>query len=309
MALRIQRWIAPCAAALAVVLVGRTCVWTIDQNQQGVVLRFGRAARVVPAGIHFTLPSPIETMLPVNTTEVRRMPVGFKLRDEVRGIPPTAEESQWLTGDTNIVEIQANIQYRIKEPVEYLFRVSDLDAFESKDFVLRRIAESALTAEVARMSVDDVLVAGKSRLQEAVRETMQRTADEMRMGIQIVSASILAVNPPMDVMASFNEVASAKQDNDRLITEAEGHAQNVLPSARREAARIVNEAEIYRNETVQKAHGVAQRFGEIARQVRAAPAVSRQRLWLETVQAALARAQIIQYTPVPGTRFRLIEVK
>ena len=284
---------------------GVTGVWTVKQDEQGVVLRFGRVVRVVGPGIQFTLPYPVEELLRARTTEVRNMSLGFRMADAIRDIPPSAEQAQWLTGNTNIVELKAILQYVVKGSRDYLLNVANFSDGRPRDRVLRQVGESVLTALIARMQVDEVLSTGKTFLQEEGRRQMQAALDAIEIGIQVVSLNITEVLPPPNVIAAFNDVSSAKADRDRMVTEAEGYATNILPRARSRANRTIQEAEMYRSKVVNGAQGASSRFLQLAREVAAAPAVSRRRLWLETVQRCLAEVQVIQYAHTPGERFRL----
>lgn len=286
-----------------------TGIRVVSQNEQGVVLRFGRVVAVRPAGIHVILPYPVETMRLVRTTEVRTMPVGFKLVDQLSGVPPTSADVQWLTGNTNIVEIQTVVQYVVRDPVQYLFRVADLSDGRRRDFVLRKIAESVLTALVAHMTVDDVLSVGKARLQEDARQAIQTRIETLGLGLQVVSVNIVENNPPPEVKAAFNDVSSARADRERMINEADGYAKELLPQARAQAQRTLQEAEIYRSKVVSTAKGAAHRFRALAAEVRAAPEVSKRRLWLEMVEQALSQAKIVIYSTAPGEHFSLTQVE
>ena len=287
-----------------------TGVWVVQQNEQGVVLRFGRVRSILPAGMHFILPYPLETMRIVPTTEVRTMSVGFSYEEDDLMDPAAVEEEvQWLTGDTNIVEMQTAIQYIIKSPVDYLFRVADFSDGESREVALRLAAESVLTSLVARMKVDDVLSSGKARIQEESRVSIQELVDAMRLGVQVVSVNIVEDNPPPAVIAAFNDVSSAKADRQRLMSVADGYAKDLLPRARAQANRIRQEAEIYRSEVVNEAHGAAQRFVSLAEQVRSSPQVSKERMWLEMVEKTLSRARMIVYPRKPGRNFTLTHIE
>jgi len=174
---RMKRW----GDALAKVLCARNLIYglivlliaewavtgvrVIHEDEQGVVLRFGAVSRVAPAGILFTLPWPVEKTIAVKTTEVRTMPVGYKMVDAVRGIAPTPKEVEWVTGDTNVIDLTLTLKYSVQNPVDYLFRVGRVDA----DFLVRRCAESVLTELIAQMPVDDLLTSGKVRIQEETR--------------------------------------------------------------------------------------------------------------------------------------------
>ena len=310
--LRLRGWyLLPLLFVALIVHAAVTGVWVVQQNEQGVLLRFGRVRSILPAGMHFILPYPLETMRLVRTTEVRTMSVGFGHHEDDDLLDPeaTAEEVQWLTGDTNIVEMQTAIQYIIKSPVEYLFRVADFSDGQPRDVALRKAAESVLTSLVARMTVDDVLSSGKARIQEESRVQIQELVDEMGLGVQVVSVNIVEDNPPPNVMAAFNDVSSAKADRQRLMNVADGYAKDLLPRARAQANRIRQEAEIYRSEVVNAAHGAAQRFVSLADQVRTSPQVSKERMWLEMVEKTLSRARMIVYPRKPGSTFTLTHVE
>ena len=309
--LRLRAWyLLPLLLVALIVHAAVTGVWVVQQNEQGVLLRFGRVRSVLPAGMHFILPYPLETMRLVRTTEVRTMSVGFNYHeDDELDQAEMEEEVQWLTGDTNIVEMQTAIQYIIKSPVEYLFRVADFSDGQPRDVALRKAAESVLTFLVARMTVDDVLSSGKARIQEESRVQIQELVDDMGLGVQVVSVNIVEDNPPPNVIAAFNDVSSAKADRQRLMNVADGYAKDLLPRARAQANRIRQEAEIYRSEVVNAAHGAAQRFVALAEQVRTSPQVSKERMWLEMVEKTLSRARMIVYPRKPGSTFTLTHVE
>lgn len=309
--LRLRGWyLLPLLLVALVVHAAVTGVWVVQQNEQAVLLRFGRVRSILPAGMHFILPYPLETMRLVRTTEVRTMSVGFSYQEDDQLDQAALEEQvQWLTGDTNIVEMQTAIQYIIKSPVEYLFRVADFSDGRPRDVALRKAAESVLTSLVARMKVDDVLSSGKARIQEESRVQIQELVDDMGLGVQVVSVNIVEDNPPPNVIAAFNDVSSAKADRQRLMNVADGYAKDLLPRARAQANRIRQEAEIYRSEVVNAAHGAAQRFVALAEQVRTSPQVSKERMWLEMVEKTLSRARMIVYPRKPGRNFTLTHVE
>ena len=309
--LRLRGWyLLPLLLVALIAHMAVTGVWVVQQNEQGVLLRFGRVRSILPAGMHFILPYPLETMRLVRTTEVRTMSVGFSYHEEAEPDPVELEEEvQWLTGDTNIVEMQTVIQYIIKSPVDYLFRVADFSDGRPRDVALRKAAESVLTFLVARMEVDDVLSSGKARIQEESRVQIQELVDGMGLGVQVVSVNIVEDNPPPNVIAAFNDVSSAKADRQRLMNVADGYAKDLLPRARAQANRIRQEAEIYRSEVVNAAHGAAQRFVTLAEQVRTSPQVSKERMWLEMVEKTLSRARMIVYPRKPGSTFTLTHVE
>ena len=304
-------WLRRWPLLIVVVLLAAFCftgIWTVPQNETGVVTTFGRFSRVAPPGIRLTLPWPIERMERVVTGEIRTMSAGFRILDRRRSLPPTPDMVQWLTGDTNIVEIQTEMQYLVIDPVKYLYEVAEFPD-QRRDFVLRRLAESALTEVVARMTVDDVLSVGKARLQAVGMREIQRMADEIGLGVQIQSVNIVEVNPPPEVIRAFNDVSSAAADKERRLSEADGYAKNLLPAARAEANRMRETAEIYRSETIAAARGDAESFDLLRERVAAAPEVSKRRIWLEALEKVLSRPKKIVYPRREGVRFRVTEVE
>ncbi|MEQ8764889.1 MAG: FtsH protease activity modulator HflK [Planctomycetota bacterium] len=303
---KLLRFLVPIVLLIGVaVWWGTTGVWVVQQDEQGVVTRFGKVDRVVQPGMQFTLPAPFERLERVRTTEVRIMPVGYKLRDDVLGIPPLAEEIQWLTGNTNIVEMKLMLQYVISDPARYLFRVADLPSGESPDFAIRKAAESVLTRLVGEMAIDDVLSIGKAKLQATARSEIQEQIELLQLGVTLVAVNILEANPPAEVRGAFNDVINAYADGERQKTQADGYRRKTLPGERARADQIEQEAQIYAKERIEAAKGVAARFAAMATEVKAAPRVSRLRLWLETVEAFLARGERIVYDDTAEQPFRL----
>jgi membrane protease subunit HflK len=286
-----------------------TGVRVIQQDEQGVVLRFGKVNRVLPAGFHMTLPWPFETTERVVTTEVRTMPVGFKYEDAQSGIPPSDEELQWLTGDTNIVEMRLVIQYVVRDPVQYLFRVAHLPDGKPRDRVLRKVAETALTELLARMEIDTVLSVGKARIQNDSRSAIQEMIDALGLGVSVLSVNLAEVSPPRSVISSFNDVSIAKQDKGNMLNEADGYRRDLLPKERARANDILQRALVYQSEVVNRAKGAARKFLALAEEVRLAPEVSRKRLWLDAVNEVFPRTEIKVYPSRPGTKFILTIVE
>ncbi len=306
---RVAALAAAALGAAAAILLASTSVWTVSQNESGVVLRFGRAERVVPSGICMTLPWPMETLIRVATTEVRTMPIGFRLTARARGLKPTDEELQWLTGDTNIVELQATIQYTVSDPAEYLFGMADPVADEPRDFGIRKVGEAVFTALVAKRRIDDVLASGKVQLQIDAIDEVQALLDTLHLGVRVTSLNIVEVTPPAAVIGAFNDVSSAKADRERTITEARGDANRTLPVARAEANRMIRDAEIYRSDLLGRARGAARSFAELSREAASHPAVTRRRIWLEAMEKLLPRTTTKVIQPPSGDRPRRIFIE
>jgi len=295
------------APTLAILALLALAVWssvrTVARDEQGVVLRFGLVSGVEPPGIHMGLPWPFEKVERVKSTEVRTMSVGFKLVDAARGVPPTADEVQWLTADRNIVELRAAVLYTVRDPVEYLFGSATRDGAPSRDFAIRTAAESVLTAMLAQMPIDDVFAAGKTRLQLDPIERVQALVDEMHLGVGIRGMNIIEARAPAVVISAFDDVQIARADRERSISEAAGYAARVLPEARAQADRVVREAEIYRSQTIESARGEADMFRKLAAEVEKHPEIGRRRLRLDLASRIRVRGQkIIVATAQAGQR-------
>ena len=300
------------AAILAiglVVLAGWTSLWTVSKNESGVVLRFGAVTRVVPSGMSVTLPWPFETLIRVSTTEVRTMPIGFRLVEKARGLKPTDDEVQWLTGDTNIVELQATIQYTISDPAEYLFGMADPIGDERREFAVRKAGETVFAGLVAKREIDDVLSIGKVQLQIDAIDEVQTVLDSLHLGLRVVALNIVEVSPPAAVIGAFNDVSSAKADRERTITEARGDANRTLPVARADANRLIRDAEIYRSDLLGRARGAARSFAELSREAAKNPRVTRRRIWLETIESVLPRTRTKVIQPSQDGKRRRIFIE
>ncbi len=203
-----------------------------------------------------------------------------------------------LTGDENIVKLQFIVQYRVKdEPggaTDFLFKV-----YNPKDTV-RAAAEAAMREVVGRNKIDDALTEGKERIQNDAQQRLQAILDHYGAGIQIVTVKLQDVDPPDQVSDAFKDVISAQQDRERLINEARGYANDVVPKARGQAAQLINEAEAYKAAKVRDAAGQAQRFIALHSEYRNAKDVTRQRLYLETMEEILSRARTILLDETAG---------
>jgi membrane protease subunit HflK len=281
---------------IAVVLVvdfALTGIWTVQQNEQGVVLRFGAVSRRLGPGIQFTLPYPFETVEVVNTRETRKMPVGYRLMPGRDPTPSGPNEQEWLTGDTNVIDINMMIHYVVRDPVQYLFRLGP----EEASFLIRKCAETMLTETIATMTVDDAFTVGKIEIQDSTRKGAQALLDQMEAGITITSANIQNIAPPAEVREWFNDVSRALADRERAIQEADGYKQDRLPRARAEANKIEQEALIYADQLLKGAQGRGERFLALCKEYSQAKEITRTRLLLETLERVLARAEKIIVTP------------
>lgn len=273
-------------AILAVIWV-LTGLYTVRPDEIGVVKRFGKYSHETTSGLHYHLPYPMETVLKPKVTQVRRFEVG--VRTVSPGPPPryqdVPDEALMLTGDENIVNVQFIVQYLIKNPKEYLFNVDD-PAKTIKD-----ASEAAMREVVGNSKIDDALTGGKFRIQQDTKDTLQLILDRYKSGIAVAAVQLQAVSPPEQVVAAFKDVASAREDQNRLINEAEGYSNDILPKASGKAAELIQQAEAYKESKIKQAQGDASRFTAQLKEYHKAKEVTRKRLYLETMQEVLAESK------------------
>ncbi len=280
-----MRWLKVIIPAVVLVWV-LSGIYIVGPDEQAVVRMFGKAVRVTEPGPHYHLPRPIEQVDKVKVKQVRRIELGFIT---VSQGPParykfTPEESLMLTGDEQIIDAQVTVQYQVSDPIKFLFNVRDL---ERRHGALMDATEVALRQIVGKRPIDDVLVAEKLQVEIDTRELLQRIIDRYDSGVSIKEVKLQTVRPPQEVAAAFSDVVSAKEDKDRLIKEAEGYREDILPKARGKAASIIREAEGYKAERTKRAEGDAARFLTVLKEYEKAKEVTRKRLYLETMEAIL----------------------
>lgn len=255
-----------------------TSFFRVNANEKGIVLRFGEQVRTVQPGLHFKFPYPIETVLTPAVTNISSVDIGMRSSG---GSPVTVpEESLMLTGDENIVDISFSVQWRIKpeEASDFLFNV------ENPELAVKAVAESMMREAVGSSEIEVLQTTGRNEVQQEVLEGLQATLDEYGAGIEITEVKLQKVDPPAQVLDAFRDVQAARADQERLRNEAETYANTVVPRARGEAAKITQAAEAYREQVVAEAEGDAKRFLSIYNEYKKAEAVTRRRIYLETMQ-------------------------
>ena len=276
------KWIIP----VVVVLWLLSGIYIVRPDEEGVVRRFGKAVKVTQPGPHYHLPDPIERVDKVKVKKVRRLEVGFRTISQ--GSPARyrfmPEESLMLTGDEQIIDAQIIVQYQIKDPEKFLFNVRGL---ETERGALMDAAEVALRQVVGQRPIDDVLIGEKLQIEIDIRELLQHIIDRYDSGIKIKEVKLQTVRPPKEVAAAFSDVVSAKEDKERLIKEADGYREDVLPKARGQAQSIIRGAEAYKAERVKRSQGDADRFLAVLKEYEKAKEVTRKRLYLETMEQVL----------------------
>ena len=263
-------------------------IYIVNPDEEGVVLRFGKYDRTVTAGPHYALPFPIEAVYRPKVTQVQRVEVGFRSVAQGRTFQQGAnralpEESSMLTGDENIVSVQFSVQYQIKDPVEYLFNVTDQAA------VVKNAAEAAMREVIGNSQIDSALTDGKLNIQTEATHLLQEILDRYKVGVRVIAVQLQDVHPPKEVSDAFKDVASAREDKSRIINEAEAYRNELIPQARGLAAQVENEAQGYKETRIRNAEGEANRFLALLAEYEQAKDVTKQRLYLEAMEELLSR--------------------
>jgi membrane protease subunit HflK len=276
-------------AALAVVVVFWTAWFTVQPEETGIVQRFGKVIRTAGPGLHFKLPFGIETARMLPTARVLKEEFGFRTvastpGEKTRYDPGGAykDESLMLTGDLNVIDVQWIIQYRIEDPIRYLFHVRETPK------TIRDITEAVMRRAVGNRIGSEVLTTGRVAVASEAKNEIQKILTDYEAGVRLVTIELQDVTPPDTVKPAFNEVNESRQDKERTINRAEEQANREIPKARGVAAQSISEAEGYALERVNRAQGEATRFESILKEYLEAPQVTRRRLYLEAMTGLLA---------------------
>ena len=279
---------------ILIALWGLSGIYTVEPDEQGVVLRFKKLHDVVEPGLHYHLPPPIEVVIVKSVTKVYRDEVGFRTIDpgppaRYRDIP---KEALMLTGDENIIDVEMVVQYRINDVVKALFNVEGLGAFEERNQgLVHDASEAALRQEIGRHKIEEALTEGKLLIQTEIGDKLQEQFDRYQCGLAVETVQLQTVSAPEQVDAAFKDVASAKEDRERLINEAKGYQNDIIPKARGEAEKELKAAEAYTVERIRRAQGDADRFAAVYAEYKKAPEVTETRLYLETMEKVLPELQ------------------
>ncbi len=271
--------------ALALMLAF-TSFYTVEPEEVGVVMRFGRFVDTTDPGLHFKIPFGIDRVIRVPVQRLLKQEFGFRtveagVRSQFRGAP---DEALMLTGDLNAAVVEWVVQYRIVDPERYLFRVRNVED------TLRDLSEAVMREVVGDRTVNEVVTIGRQEIADSVEQRLQATADQYETGIKIEQVVLQDVNPPDEVKASFNEVNEAEQERETLINQAQEAYNQRIPNARGQAQRTIEEARGYALDRVARSKGEAARFEDIYRAYARAPEVTRKRMYLETIGKVLPEA-------------------
>lgn len=285
--------------------------YTVGPNEVGLNMIFGRYTGKTASGLNYNWPFPIGAVEKLGVTNRIATNIGFIARPDPRN--PEAEtqvdlpeESLMLTGDENIADVKFVVIWQIDpvHPEDYAFNIAD------QRETVKAVGEAAMREVIGRSQIQNILTAGRKTIEPAVQELMQKILDRYKAGILIVQVQLQSVDPPEQVIAAFRDVTAAQQDQDRMRNEAQAYANRVVPEARGKAAAIIQQAEGYREQVVAEAKGQAARFDQIYAEYKKAPDVTRERIYIETMEHVLSAtskvivddkngAGVVPYLPLP----------
>ena len=288
--------------------------YRVQPDEQGVVLRFGEWVRTTPPGLNYHLPGPIESVLTPKVTRVNRIEIGLRSVGEgARNLPTRdiPEESLMLTGDENIVDIDSTVFWVIKDAGQYLFNIRNPEA------TVKLSAESVMREVIGRTPIQSALTEGRNEIEEATLRRVQELLDSYGAGIEMRRVQLLKVDPPGPVIDAFIDVQRARADLERLRNEAEAYRNDILPRARGEAEKMIQGANAYREQITNQAQGEAERFLKVLASYRLAKDVTKQRIYLETLEevfrgmnkvvidsSAGGASGVVPYLPLPEIQKR-----
>lgn len=257
--------------------------YIVSADQQGVVRLFGKFNRVASPGINWHAPWPFEAVDKPKVLQVKRAEIGFRTIDtsSPARYVERPQESVMLTGNLNIVSCDVIVQYRILDAYNYLFKVRD------PEVTVHTAAEAAIRQVIGKHDIDEALTIGKGQIQDEAKTVLQNIIDNYDLGISIVAVQLQDVHPPKEVAEAFRDVASAREDQDKLINIAQGYNNDLIPRVRGEAAKTVKEAEAWASARIATAEGDADRFNNILTEYRKSRDVTRKRILLETMEEIL----------------------
>lgn len=270
--------------------------YTIDPGEIGVIQRFGKLSSYSDPGLHLKIPV-VDKLTVVDVEKVRRIEIGFR---SDRSRVSIVQESLMITKDENIVDAQAIIQWKIKDPGNYLFKVWNVES------TIKSTAEVALRSSMGVTNIDDALTTGRDLIQSNTRAFLQKLLDSYSSGVAITDVKLQIVDPPEEVKDAFNEVVRAKEDKEKLINNAKGYFEDVIPKARGEAEKMIRQSEAYREQRISKAEGDVARFNQIYSEYRKDKETTKTRIYLEKMESILQRPKKVIGTDSAGGSLNLL---
>ncbi len=257
----------------------------VAPDEQGLVKRFGDVVRTTEPGPHMKIPL-LETVLMPKVEKLHRVEVGFRTdpRGRARSVP---REALMLTGDMNILSVEFIVQYKISDPLNYLYKITNVET------TIHNAAEASMREVIGKNKIDEALTVGKAVIQQSTQDLLQGILDQYQAGVQIATIQLQDVNPPEAVAAAFKDVASAKEDREKLINQAHGYRNDLLPRAKGEAAQDVNKSKAYAQARITKAEGEANHFLKTLKEYTQSKDVISKRVYIETMEEVLANTNKI----------------
>lgn len=273
-------------AGLAVAMMLMQAFYMVDVSEEGVVTRFGRYVKTVDPGLHLKLPFNIERVERVKTKIVHQEEFGFRTqnargRSRLYSSETLQAESLMLTGDLNVADVEWILQYRIIDPWKYLFKARNVETN------IRDVSISIMRRVVGDRLVNDVLTTGRVAIADEAKQLTQQILDHYDMGIEVVRINLQGVNPPDPVKSAFNEVNAAKQEQEQTINQAEQEYNRQIPEARGRAEQTIRDAEAFAVALINRSQGDAEKFNQMYEEYRKAPAITKKRIYLETMREIL----------------------
>jgi len=283
------RWVVAGAVGIVLALGVWTAFFQVGAESVGIVLRFGDPVREAGPGLHFKAPLGIEEVRKVPIQSQQKVEFGYRTEQadvESKFVEEGyGDESMMLTGDLNVVEVQWAVQYRIKEPRDYLFEVRNPDS------TFRYMSQAVMREVVGDRTVNEVLTIGRQTMAGAFKEKLQEMCDTYEIGIQVNQVNLQDITPPDPVKPSFDEVNQAQQQMEQRINQAKGQYNKEIPAAKGEAKRKIQQAEGYAIDRVNQAEGDVARFNSVYEEYEKAPSVTRKRLYIETLGEVLPKVE------------------
>ena len=303
---------------LMLVLIAGIALWLgsgfyrVQPGQQGIELLFGRYVKTTSAGLNYWFPGPIGEALTPNVDRTNQITIGFRGAGE-GGTRDVAQESLMLTGDQNIIDVDFVVQWRIKNAADFLFNIRNPEA------TVKIASESAIREVMGQTDLEEALTTKRQLVESKTKDLLQEILDSYGAGVYVAEIKQQKVDPPKQVIDSFNDVQRAKQDKERAQNEAQRYENEVVPVAKGEAARVVQQAEAYREKVTKDAEGEAERFISVYNSYAVSKDVTRLRLYLESIQGVLAQSDkviiatgeagkgVVPYLPLPEIKKRSTE--
>ncbi|MBT4922158.1 MAG: FtsH protease activity modulator HflK [Rickettsiales bacterium] len=294
---------------IVIALYFSTGFFTIQPEEEGVVLLFGKFSRVTAPGLHYHLPTPFEKLIKVKVTQINSIEIGYRNLGGDR-ISSRNEESIMLTGDENIVDINFEVQWQIKNAYNFLFKIRDYSAGAT----VKSAAESVMREVIGKSKIAYVLSDGRANIELEAKTSLQKILDSYESGIEIARLQLLKADPPIEVIDAFRDVQTAKADKEKVINQAEAYRNDILPRARGEAQQLIEEALGYKESVVADATGKADRFEEVYSEYRKAREVTKKRIFLQTMEellqssnvtiidGSLSKTGMVPYLPLTNTQ-------